>query len=131
MRCLRCGVCCQQTDMLLSERDIARLERKGYDRESYARFDPDGYALLRNRQGCCVFYNAKERKCNVYAVRPAGCRVYPVILDEDQGVVVDQICHAQTTISEQEKNRRGVRVLRLLDKIDSEAKNRKVKKGLK
>ncbi len=116
--------------MLLSERDIARLERKGYSKESFVRFDPDGYALLRNRQGCCTFYDTKERKCNVYAARPAGCRVYPVILDEELGIVVDQICHAQTTISEQEKKRRGERVLKLLNKIDSEAKTRKEKTGL-
>lgn len=81
--------------------------------------------MLRNRQGCCVFYNKKEQQCDVYASRPSGCRVYPVILDEDKGIVVDEICHAQTTISETEKALRGKRVLNLLKKIDSEAKRRR------
>ena len=125
MRCSRCGVCCQQTDMLLSSVDISRLEKKGYGRDYFVRFDKEGYALLRNRQGYCVFYNTKERRCDVYAYRPSGCRVYPVILDEDKGIVVDEICHSQITISEAEKVRKGKRVMKLLEKIDSEAQSRR------
>jgi Fe-S-cluster containining protein len=125
MHCHRCGACCQQTDMLLSSEDITRLEKKGYDRSFFARFDNAGYALLRNHQGSCVFYNASTHDCKVYACRPSGCRVYPVILDEDKGIVVDDICHSQTTISKAEKKRRGKRVMKLLEKIDSEAKTRR------
>ncbi len=127
MHCVQCGICCQETDMLLSKEDIKRIEKKGYTKDSFVRYDKEGYALLRNRQGCCVFYNTNERRCDVYKNRPSGCRVYPVILDEDKGIVVDQICHAQTTISEEEKTRRGKRVLRLLKKIDAEAQNRRTK----
>jgi len=111
--------------MLLSAEDIARLERQGYSRDSFVRFDKDGYALLRNRQGCCVFYNSKDRCCDVYVFRPSGCRVYPVIYDEDNGIVLDSICRAQGTITEQEKVRRGKLVLKLLEKIDREAKIRR------
>jgi uncharacterized protein len=124
MRCLRCGVCCQETDMLLSTEDIARLEGQGFGRDFFGRFDKEGYALLRNRQGCCVFYNVVERRCDVYVFRPSGCRVYPVIYDEDHGVVVDSICHAQGTITELEKARKGKRVLKLLERIDAEASGR-------
>ena len=127
MRCLRCGVCCQETDMLLSTEDITRLEKQGYNKDSFVRFDKEGYALLRNRQGHCVFYNTAERRCDVYASRPSGCRVYPVIYDEDNGVVVDLICHAQGTVTEPEKARKGKQVLKLLEQIDSEAQSRRVK----
>ncbi|MCW4010541.1 MAG: YkgJ family cysteine cluster protein [Candidatus Bathyarchaeota archaeon] len=127
MRCARCGICCRETDMLLSEEDITRLEKQGFTREFFVRFDREGYALLRNRQGCCVFYDTQKRGCSVYAFRPSGCRVYPVIFDEENGVVVDSICHAQATISEAEKLRRGKQVLRLLEKIDAEAKSRRSK----
>jgi uncharacterized protein len=115
--------------MLLCAADITRLEKKGYSKESFVRFDKEGYALLRNRQGFCAFYNTKDRKCDVYADRPAGCRVYPVIFDEDKGVVVDQICHAQGSIFEGEKALRGKRVIRLLEKIDKEAQSRRLKKS--
>jgi Fe-S-cluster containining protein len=127
MRCIRCGVCCQETDMMLSADDITRLEKRGYSQDSFIRIDREGYALLRNRQGHCVFYNAQERHCRVYGSRPSGCRVYPVVCDEEKVIMVDSICHAQTTISEQEKARRGKRVLKLLERIDIEAQNRRSK----
>ena len=127
MRCMRCGVCCQETDMLLSTQDIKHLEKQGYTQDSFVRFDVEGYAILRNRQGHCVFYNPKEQRCDVYVSRPAGCRVYPVIYDEDAGIVVDSICHAQESISEQEKAKRGKRVMKLLEKIDSETRERQAK----
>lgn len=114
--------------MLLSAADIARLEKRGHSPDLFVRFDGDGYAYLRNRQGCCVFYNSAERRCAVYAFRPSGCRVYPVIYDEENGVVVDFICHAQETITEQDKNRKGRRVFNLLETIDREAQKRKTNK---
>jgi uncharacterized protein len=124
MRCSRCGVCCTETEMLLSANDIDRLEKKGYSKDFFVRFDKDSYAILRNRQGYCVFYNVKESQCDVYADRPAGCQVYPVILDEDNGIIIDDICCAQRTISKQEKARKGKQVIKLLEKIDQEAQAR-------
>jgi uncharacterized protein len=125
MRCSRCGVCCQETDMLLSTRDIKRLEKQGYSQELFVRFDGEGYALLRNRQGHCVFYNPEKKMCDVYGFRPSGCRVYPVIYDEENGVIVDVICHSQESISEREKVRRGKQVTKLLEEIDCEVQKRK------
>lgn len=125
MRCMRCGVCCQQTDMLLSEADIIRLEKQGHRRESFVRFDPEGYALLRNRQGNCVFYNPTAKCCGVYLFRPVGCRVYPVLFDEDKGITLDSICPAQATITAEEKTRKGKTVLKILETIDQEAHARK------
>jgi uncharacterized protein len=127
MRCVRCGLCCQETDMLLSTKDINRLEKQGYTNDSFVRFDKDGYAFLRNRQGCCVFYSPQERCCGVYAFRPSGCRVYPIIFDDEKGIVVDFICHAQETVTEEDKILKGKEVLGLLEQIDSEAQKRKSK----
>jgi Fe-S-cluster containining protein len=110
--------------MLLSKEDIERLERKGYGRASFALFDRAGYARLRNRQGHCVFYDVEKRRCKVRGDRPLGCRLYPVIYDEAKGIVVDNICHAQGTVSEKQKAKRGKKVLKLLEKIDAEAKKR-------
>ena len=112
---------------MLSEEDIVRIEKRGNSRNSFLRIDEEGYALLRNRQGHCVFYNSQERRCEVYAFRPAGCRVYPVVFDEESGVIVDFICHAQGSISEHEKARRGKSVIKLLEKIDAQAQVRRSK----
>jgi Fe-S-cluster containining protein len=111
--------------MLLSTADITRLERKGYSREFFARLDSGGYVTLRNCRGYCVFYDVEKRRCKVHADRPLGCRIYPVIYDETKGVIVDGICPAQSTVTERQKVKRGKKVLKLLKKIDGEAKKRR------
>ena len=107
--------------MLLSQEDITRLENRGFSRTYFVKFDKQGYAQLKNHEGYCVFYGLKNRQCSVYVNRPSGCRVYPVILDEDKGIVLDDICNSRNTITEKEKNIKGKRVIRLLEKIDNEA----------
>ena len=125
MRCLRCGVCCKETEMLLSEKDIERLERKGYKREFFVRFDSEGYATLRNQRDHCVFYDPEKRRCKVRASRPLGCRIYPVMYDEDNGIVLDSICPSCSSVDENEKAKRGAKVLKLLKTIDAEAEKRR------
>ena len=121
MRCLRCGVCCRETEMLLSTEDIERLERKGYSKEFFVRFDSEGYAKLRNLQGHCVFYDAEKQRCKVYTDRPLGCRLYPVIYDETKGIVVDNICPTRDNWNEKKIEKKGKKVIKLLEKIDAEA----------
>jgi len=123
MRCSNCGVCCTETEMLLSQKDIIRLEKKGFSKKHFAKYNRQGYAQLKNREGYCVFYNAEKRKCRVYVDRPEGCRVYPVILDEEKGIVLDDICDSRNTISALEKMVKGKRVIKLLERIDDEASN--------
>ncbi len=126
MRCLRCGECCRETEMLLSNEDIERLVRKGYKRDDFVRFDSEGYAVLRNQNGVCVFFSPEKRVCRERASRPLGCRIYPVMLDDDKGIVVDALCPAKDTITEKQRDKRGKKVVRLLQKIDSEAMQRRL-----
>ncbi len=125
MRCSNCGVCCTETEMLLSEKDITRLVKKGFGETYFVKYDKQGYAQLRNRRGYCVFYDTEQRRCNVYIDRPSGCRVYPVIFDEEKGIVLDDICGARNTITTEEKKLKGKKVIKLLERIDSEAAKRR------
>jgi len=125
MRCSNCGVCCTETEMLLSKRDITRVEKKGFSKKQFVKYNRQGYAQLKNRKGYCVFFNAEKRECDIYVDRPEGCRVYPVILDEEKGIVLDNICDSRSTISEREKMVKGKKVIRLLERIDEEAANRR------
>ena len=125
MRCLNCGVCCTETEMLLAEKDIRRLLNKGFNKSFFVKFNEEGYAQLKNRKGYCVFYDTEKRRCSVYADRPSGCRVYPVIVDEEKGVVLDDICQARNTVKDTEKRLKGKRVIRLLRRIDCEAAKRR------
>jgi Fe-S-cluster containining protein len=111
--------------MLLSTEDIERLERKGYSKKFFVQFDSEGYAKLRNRQRHCVFYDAEKQRCKVYKERPLGCRLYPIIYDETKGIVVDNICPARSKWNEKKIEKKGKKVIKLLEKIDAEAKRRR------
>lgn len=124
MHCFRCGVCCQETEMLLSNEDIERLERKGYSREFFASLNKEGYFKLSNVRGFCVFYEAKNHECRVYPIRPLGCCLYPVIFVESSGIRVDNICPAKGNFEGKTIAERGMKVLQLLETIDEEAESR-------
>jgi len=111
--------------MLLSKKDVKRLETKGFSQNYFVLYDKQGYAVLRNRDGHCIFYDLKKRLCSVYVDRPSGCRVYPVIFDEDKGIVFDEICERRNSITKKEKDAKGKRVIKLLERIDSEALKRR------
>ena len=111
--------------MMLSNEDIERLERKGYGRDFFVRFDKECYAILRNLKGNCVFFDPEKRVCRERTSRPLGCRIYPVMHDEDKGIVTDDICSARSTISEKQKAKKGKKVLELLKRIDAEAEKRR------
>ena len=121
MRCSNCGVCCTETEMLLSKKDIKRLEKSGFSQNQFVIFDNSGYAQLKNREGYCFFYDRLNHQCSVYIDRPAGCRVYPVILDEETGIILDSICESRKSITQSEKKLKGKRVIKLLEIIDFEA----------
>ena len=125
MRCTHCGLCCQETEMLLAQEDIARLETAGYPPEEFQRHDREGYARLRNRKGYCFFYDSKKLRCKAYRLRPEGCRLYPVISSVEDGIIVDELCPMGNTVSKREEEAKGKKVVKLLALIDSEAQNRK------
>lgn len=124
MHCLNCGVCCTETEMLLSKEDIKRLEKRDFNQNQFVNYDKQGYAQLKNSNGYCVFYDLQNHKCKVYVDRPTGCRVYPVIVHEEKGIILDRLCHSRKSITLSEKKLKGKRVTKLLEIIDSEALER-------
>jgi len=67
--------------MLLLEADVHRIVGLGFKEGSFA-VESDGFKMLRNgSSGRCVFHDGKQ--CTIYSNRPAGCRLYPIIFDED------------------------------------------------
>jgi hypothetical protein len=108
--------------MWLSKADIERLERAGYRREDFLRYDDQGFAQLRNRGGYCVFYDAALRRCGTYRDRPLGCRIYPVVYSEDEGFTVHDLCPMKETVSSREMKRKSRQLLELLRTIFKEAK---------
>lgn len=112
--------------MPLSEKDVQLLEKAGYRRAEFAYENRNGYVQLRNKKGYCVFYNREKHVCTVYRRRPAGCRLYPVIYSEDEGVVTDNICPARRTVTEAEIKRKTGALLKLIQQTDDEADRRRM-----
>lgn len=86
-----CSKCCYDTEMPLTEADIARIEKLGHKRADFSVLDDEMVPQLRNDSGHCVFL--VRGKCSIYEVRPEGCRLYPLVWDRDSGKVVrDDFC---------------------------------------
>jgi Fe-S-cluster containining protein len=110
--------------MLLSNADVERLEAIGYEKAKFLRYDHQGFAKLQNHKGYCVFYDVIQCRCTVYQHRPQGCRIYPVVYSDDEGVTVDDLCPEKDTVTEAELQTKGREVVQLLKKIVREAASR-------
>ena len=86
----KCVECCLETRMPLSNFDLKRILKLGYKLECFA-VKTDGEWRLKNNSGRCVFLITEG--CGIYRHRPEGCRLYPLVYDENLGkVVVDPSC---------------------------------------
>ncbi len=75
--------------MTLTEADAARLHAAGRDDFFFVNNDHD--LQLVNVDGHCIFL--ADGRCSVRDDRPAGCRLYPLILDLSvDRVVLDSFC---------------------------------------
>lgn len=85
-----CIKCCLDTRMPLSNQDIKRINKLGFDKKVFV-YKNGGWIQLRNRKGKCVFHNGL--KCLIYKERPEGCRLYPIIYDKDNNCAIhDAYC---------------------------------------
>jgi Fe-S-cluster containining protein len=77
--------------MLLLDDDVKRIKGLGFEESHFVR-DSDGFKMLKNSSyGRCVFHDGKQ--CTIYANRPAGCRLYPIIFNENTNrPVKDSLC---------------------------------------
>jgi len=90
--CLKhnCALCCFETEMPLSPLDIKKILKRGHKIDEFAVKTKDGWQL-KNCSGRCVFL--AENRCRIYDYRPEGCRLYPLVFDENLGKpVMDKIC---------------------------------------
>ena len=83
----QCNACCCDTEMPLSNGDVARITDLGHDDFYRVR---RGEFILKNTDHRCYF-QGKGGRCSIYSDRPEGCRFYPFILGKG-GVVMDEDC---------------------------------------
>jgi Fe-S-cluster containining protein len=76
--------------MPLTYKDITRIEEGGIERTFFV-IKENGWFQLRNSGGKCIFL--KKGLCSIYKQRPQGCRLYPLIYDEETtSAVLDDDC---------------------------------------
>ena len=86
----QCIQCCIKTSMFLTNNDIETIRKEGYEPKDFFR-EKNGWLMLKNREGKCVFHNGLI--CLIYQFRPEGCRLYPRIFDDELNIsVIDDDC---------------------------------------
>ena len=69
--------------MPLLQEDIQRISGLGFKKDSFS-IESKGFVLLKNSdEGRCVFHDGKQ--CTIYESRPTGCKLYPIVFDEESG----------------------------------------------
>ena len=106
---LHCTTCCEHTNMLLTPKDLARIESLGYPATNFSKPGPLGIQL-KNINGHCVFLRAGS--CTIYEYRPTGCTIYPIVYDKDSGqAIVDDNCPRHLDFPLTVETRRRLRTL--------------------
>ena len=83
-------ICCYETEMILLRDDVRRIVSLGFKEDFFA-VEFRGFRKLRKNNGRCIFHDGEQ--CTIYPNRPSGCRLYPVIFDEDlKHPVMDSLC---------------------------------------
>ena len=117
---LICIQCCKNTHMILSKKDVDRIQSLGFSYDFFCDIH-DGWLQLKNKEGLCVFHDSK--KCLIYENRPEGCQLYPVIYDSDnECAIFDKECPHQSKfiISAHLKNK----LFNLVSRVISERSQR-------
>jgi len=85
-----CVICCTETRMPLSRSDIERISRQGYRFKDFV-VKRKRERRLKNRNGRCVFLG--DDGCTIYSFRPEGCRLYPLVYNENnKKAVIHDLC---------------------------------------
>lgn len=115
-----CGKCCYDTKMPLTKRDIERIERIGFP-ENYFIDHRGRIPRLKNVEGHCVFLDPNTNACTIYSERPEGCRLYPLMYDEEKdSIVVDPLCPKAHLVPQKLVRELGSALLSLIRRLEFE-----------
>lgn len=78
--------------MLLLDEDLQRISGLGYNLDFFSSKTSEDFKILKNsKEGRCVFHDGTN--CTIYENRPAGCKLYPIVFNEDSmSAVKDYSC---------------------------------------
>ncbi len=117
----KCIQCCLETEMPLLKKDIERIKKLGFNYDYFV-VNRDGWLQLNNSNGRCVFNDGKQ--CLIYENRPEGCKLYPIIFDEDENcATLDKDCPHRDEFKISERD--SMIVASLVAKLKDERRQRK------
>lgn len=119
--CLNCGRCCTSFGVCISEQDVKLIcDKTGFSEDFFVQYVPNyesrerkekpvlinGKKMLRilkwksnpdvylKNKHVCIFYNEKEKICNIHSFRPLLCRTYPFKLNEKNKLIetLSRVC---------------------------------------
>ncbi|MBN1682884.1 YkgJ family cysteine cluster protein [Candidatus Bathyarchaeota archaeon] len=113
-----CILCCKNTEMPLTISDVERILKKGYKFQDFAvRINRE--TKLRNVDNVCFFL--RGNRCKIYSIRPEGCKLYPLIYEEDSGeCILDEICPYRDEFKILEKD--VIELKKVIKKLEDEQK---------
>lgn len=99
--CLRCGNCCRgESTVSLSWDEIEKISRYlGLKREELQ----EKFLILKNGRiemkvldGYCIFFDRKEKICQIHPVKPTPCKIWPlhpsILSDFDSYLIIRDSC---------------------------------------
>lgn len=114
--------------MPLTEEDARRLEALGHAREAFSFRNPEtGHLQLRTvdpapGETARPCYFLRDGRCIAYEHRPQGCRIYPLVLNEEGRLLRDEDCPHRREFPLDPSARR--RILRIVGAVEREALKR-------
>lgn len=115
-----CGKCCYETKMPLTKGDVDRIKKLGFS-ESFFVDRRSRIPRLKNIEGHCVFLDPNTNVCTIYPDRPEGCRLYPLIYDEERDdIVVDPLCPRAHLVPQKLIRELSSALLSLIHKLEFE-----------
>lgn len=115
-----CGKCCYETRMPLTKKDIERIKKLGFP-ESFFIDHRSRVPRLKNVEGRCVFLDPSTNACIIYPDRPEGCRLYPLVYDEERdAIVVDSLCPKAHLVSQKLARELSSALLSLIRRLELE-----------
>ncbi|MHA1310076.1 MAG: YkgJ family cysteine cluster protein [Candidatus Helarchaeota archaeon] len=124
LKCIKCGNCCKETEMEITNAEINKLESLGYVKDEFIVVE-DGYQKLRNINGYCYFFNRNKNICKIYEFRPLGCKFYPIILNINNECEIDRDCSCYKDNNEIEIPKEICNMLKkYVNILDEEIRNR-------
>ena len=107
--------------MPLTSEDIRRISSLGFKIEDFAVKIGKEWRL-KNRNRKCYFLT--ENGCKIYDFRPEGCRLYPLVYDEESGKpILDELCPYREEFKPEKSD--FEKLLKLIERLAAEEKLQK------